>query len=208
MSTSETVFRLAALACFLTAILISFYYRIKAQRVGGDRLDRRQEGWLLPVLRLGGLALWGAVIAYLINPGWMAWGQLELPAWSRWAGAAGCLTGIALTAWMFRSLGNNITDTVVTRREHTLVTNGPYRWIRHPLYTFATFTYLNLSLLMASWFTAVMILLAFGLLALRTQKEEQQLLDRFGESYREYMRRTGRFLPRLSGGPTKLAMER
>ena len=209
MSASEPVFRMVALAFFLTGIIISFYHRIKANSAGRDKLDRRQEGWLLlVVLRLGGLVLWASIIAYLINPSWMAWSQLELPAFLRWVGAAGTVTGLALMTWMFRSLGKNITDTVVTRREHSLVTSGPYRWIRHPLYSFGAFTYLNLSLLMASWFIALLIMLAFVLLALRTHKEEEQLLERFGESYREYMRQTGRFLPRLTGRPSKLAAER
>ena len=204
MSASEPVFRMVALACLLTAVIISFYHRLRANRVGGDKLDRRQEGWLLLViLRLGGLVLWTSMIAYLINPGWMAWGELHLPASLRWAGAAGAVTGIALLTWMFRSLGNNITDTVVTRREHSLVTSGPYRWMRHPLYSFATFTFLSLSLVMASWIVALLILLAFVLLALRTSKEEEQLIERYGDSYREYIRQTGRFLPRLAKRASK-----
>jgi protein-S-isoprenylcysteine O-methyltransferase Ste14 len=108
---------------------------------------------------------------------------------------------------MFRSLGNNITDTVATRRNHSLVTSGPYRWIRHPLYTFAAFTYLNLSLLMASWVTGLMIVVAFGLLAMRTPKEEAKLVERFGEAYLDYINHTGRFLPRLLSRQNKLTLE-
>ena len=42
--------------------------------------------------------------------------------------------GGCLIVWAFRSLGPNLTDTVVTRRHHTLITRGPYRWVRHPFY--------------------------------------------------------------------------
>jgi protein-S-isoprenylcysteine O-methyltransferase Ste14 len=138
----------------------------------------------------------------------MAWGQLQLPDSLRWAGEVGTIAGLGLTTWMFRSLGNNITDTVDTRRDHALVTSGPYRWIRHPLYTFAAFTYFNLSLLMASWITGLMIIVAFGLLAMRTPKEEAKLVERFGDAYLEYMRKTGRFLPRLVGRQDKLTVGR
>ena len=42
--------------------------------------------------------------------------------------------GGSLIVWAFQSLGSNLTDTVVTRRQHTLITHGPYRWVRHPFY--------------------------------------------------------------------------
>jgi protein-S-isoprenylcysteine O-methyltransferase Ste14 len=97
---------------------------------------------------------------------------------------------------MFRS-GKNITDTVVTRRAPA-GHHGPYRWIRHPLYTFGTLFFLGLGLIAASWLILLMACLAFYLLSLRTPKEEAQLLARFGEEYAAYMQQTGRYLPRLS----------
>jgi len=57
-----------------------------------------------------------------------------------------------LLVWMFRTLGRNLTDTVVTRKEHTLVTTGPYRWIRHPFYTSAGLLGVANSLAAANWF--------------------------------------------------------
>ena len=110
--------------------------------------------------------------------------------------------GLALIAglvvvWMFRTLGRNLTDTVVTRKQHTLVTNGPYRWVRHPLYTLAALLGIASSLAAANWFFIVAGGLVFLLLAIRTRKEEENLLARFGDDYRTYMQRTGRFVPRL-----------
>ena len=52
----------------------------------------------------------------------------------RWAGVAIGLPTVAIGSWTFRSLGRNITDTVVTRREHALITSGPYRYVRHPFH--------------------------------------------------------------------------
>jgi len=42
--------------------------------------------------------------------------------------------GGGLLIWTLRTLGANLTDTVITRKEHTLVTSGPYRWVPHPFY--------------------------------------------------------------------------
>jgi protein-S-isoprenylcysteine O-methyltransferase Ste14 len=104
---------------------------------------------------------------------------------------------IAAASWAQSSLGSNVTKTVVTKEEHTLVTAGPYRWIRHPLYTIGVLFFVALSLISANWyFGAVMLLGAVPLFA-RTRQEEAMLIARFGDQYREYMKRTGRFLPRL-----------
>jgi protein-S-isoprenylcysteine O-methyltransferase Ste14 len=87
---------------------------------------------------------------------------------------------------------------VVTRREHTLVTDGPYRWVRHPFYDAVGLSVLANSLVAANWFLFLTGGLLFLLLIVRTRTEEERLLARFGDSYRAYMKRTGRFLPRVA----------
>ena len=69
--------------------------------------------------------------------------------------------------------------------------------MRHPLYTVGLISFIGFSLLSANWFTFLMLLLAFIVIAIRTPIEEQRLIDRFGEEYVAYMQRTGRFLPRI-----------
>lgn len=195
---NETIFRLIFILLFLSGTSISLYYRRKAQQNSNDDISLREEGLLIMVvLRLAGLAMWASVFAYMINPAWLSWARLPLPVWLRWTGVVLGLISWVLVVWMFRSLGNNITPTVVTRKEHTLVTGGPYRWIRHPLYTFATLFYISLSLIAAIWLIPLMALIVFPILAIRTTKEEQKLVERFGEQYEHYKQRTGRFLPRL-----------
>jgi protein-S-isoprenylcysteine O-methyltransferase Ste14 len=139
-------------------------------------------------------------IAYMINPAWMAWSPVPLPAWLRWTEAALAPVGAALLVWTFRALGPNLTDTVVTRRSHTLVTRGPYRFIRHPLYDAAAVLAVAMSLMMANWFTLVTGASAVVLLAVRSRTEEDKLLARFGDSYRAYCSQTGRFVPRIARG--------
>ena len=67
------------------------------------------------------------LVAFLIDPSWMAWASFQLPNWARWCGVGLAGGAGALLIWTFRSLGHNLTDTVVTRRNATLVTHGPYR---------------------------------------------------------------------------------
>jgi protein-S-isoprenylcysteine O-methyltransferase Ste14 len=196
--TQEVLFRLILTGLFLIAITTSAYFRRRANLSSRETISRQEEGkFLLVTLRAGGLLLWLSIIIYLINPAWMSWASITLPIWLRWSGVAGGLLSVALLVWMFSSLGRNITDTVAIRRDHSLVTHGPYRWIRHPLYSFGTLFILSFGVVAGNWFIAVMSFAAFILLALRTPIEEAKLLDRFGEEYKEYLRRTGRFLPRL-----------
>lgn len=103
---------------------------------------------------------------------------------------------VPLIYWVFSSLGKNITSTVAIRKDHALVMHGPYRWVRHPLYTVGFLAFVGFSLLAANWFIFAMLLLGYPVLILRTFTEEANLVARFGDEYRDYMRRTGRFLPR------------
>ena len=195
----DDLFRYLLLAGFLIVLCIGAVHRLKART--GEPLDRRQEGlFVLVVLRLCGLAGWVGTMAYLLNPASLRFTALPLPDRLRWAGVAlGCLTGLLLF-WTLRSLGRNLTDTVVTRKEHALVTTGPYRWVRHPFYICAALLVITATLVSANAFFLVPGGLVLLLLARRTRIEERNLLNRFGDDYRKYMERTGRLFPRLQSG--------
>jgi protein-S-isoprenylcysteine O-methyltransferase Ste14 len=193
----DQIFRMVLVVGYLTIVPAGLYYRIRSQATR-ERLDRWQEGpFILFTLRPVGLASMIGIIAFMIDPLWMAWSSVPLPRSVRWAGAVSGGVAGGLLIWAFHSLGPNLTDTVVTRKAHTLVTRGPYRWVRHPFYDAVALFVLANALLTANWFIFVTGALAFALIVARTRKEEENLLLRFGESYGAYMRRTGRFLPRL-----------
>jgi protein-S-isoprenylcysteine O-methyltransferase Ste14 len=198
---SELIFQLGGIVIFLSALSISAHYRRKAAQAGNERISKREEGLLvLILLRLAGLGIWFGTLAYLLNPAWMRWSQIDLPMAWRWAGVALALAMLPFIYWLFSSLGNNITDTVAIRKGHTLVTRGPYRWMRHPLYTFGALLFVGFSLIAANGFIAAAGLLGFVMLAIRTPNEEAHLIEKFGDEYRAYMRRTARYLPRLTRG--------
>ena len=197
----DDVFRPFVIAGFVIIVGIVLPFRIKSQSTG-EKLDRTQEGIATMIaLRLAGLALWGGVIAFMISPTSMAWSSLPLPAWLRWTGVAMSVATIPLLVWTLRSLGPNLTDTVVTRQTHTLTTGGPYRWVRHPFYGCMALFTVSTGLMASNWFVLLAGVVGFTLLALRSQTEEAKLLERFGEPYRDYRSRTGRFLPRARRAP-------
>jgi protein-S-isoprenylcysteine O-methyltransferase Ste14 len=193
----DQIFRAVLIVVLFVALPIGIYHRLKSQATH-EKLDRRQEGlFILVTLRPMGLAFWLGLIAWMINPGWLAWASVSLPIWMRWTGVGVIAIACALLIWTFRCLGTNLTDTVVTRRTHTLVLHGPYRWIRHPFYDSAALFAMAISLIAANWFLLLTGVLVFCLLLIRTRVEEENLVARFGDSYRRYMAQTGRFLPRI-----------
>jgi protein-S-isoprenylcysteine O-methyltransferase Ste14 len=135
-------------------------------------------------------------LAFLIQPRWVDFARADAPPWLRLTGVPVGFAGVALFWWMFHHLGLNVTSTSMPRRDATLVSSGPYRWIRHPMYSAALILIAATTLLTANVVVMIGGIAMFMLLAARSSVEEQRLVAKFGEAYRVYQRRTGRFLPR------------
>lgn len=197
----ELPFRIALVVVFAFTMAVTVYHRRRAA-ASGEKVSRRSEGYLFAItLRAVALVLMIATIAYLVHPPTVAWAAMPIPISLRVFGVA---TGLACSGLMYgtlAALGKNLTDTVDTRASATLVTDGPYRWVRHPFYVTTALVMASATLISASALIGLLSVVVLTLLAIRTPKEEQKLAERFGESYHEYARRTGRFLPRWPRWP-------
>ncbi len=179
----------------LVILPVGLYFRFRSDT--GEKLDRWQEGlWILVGLGVLALVYLVGLIVFLIEPAWMGWSALPLPSVLRWLGVGIGICAGSLLRWSFRSLGPNLTDTVVTRNEAYLVTEGPYRWVRHPFYVAFALALIAITLITGNAMLAVTGLAIFRVLVARTSIEERKLIERFGREYEDYMRRTGRFVPR------------
>ena len=121
-----------------------------------------------------------------------------LPDWLRWIGVV-LFAGAAVLLWKtHQDLGRNWTPTLGLREEHTLVTEGIFKYIRHPMYSAHLLWAVALPLILTNWIAGFSFLVAqIPQYLLRIREEEGMMLDQFGEVYQEYMDRTGRFLPKL-----------
>ena len=195
---NENIFRILAALILFTGTGISTYFRLKADKETGEKIPRKVDGSaMMNIIRFGGLILWLSPIVYLVNPNLMDWSKIGLPESARWLGVGigvFCAFGIY---WLFSSIGSGISPTSATRKEHKLVTHGIYHWIRHPLYTIGSSFIISFGMMADNWFIAAFGVLAFTLMAVRTPKEEENLIEKFGDEYREYMKHTGRFLPKI-----------
>lgn len=195
---TEITFRLLAFSILFVTFAISGYFRRKANITSDEPIDYSEEDQRHFRLRsLGALLFYGSMLAYLIYPPLIAWAQVELALWLRWGALVVMAAMVPAFYWLFSSLGKNVTPTVKIRAEHELVTYGPYRYVRHPLYTLGFINFIAFTLLAANWFMLLTALLTFWVLLQRTPQEEAKLLERFGDQYRLYMQRTGRYLPKL-----------
>jgi protein-S-isoprenylcysteine O-methyltransferase Ste14 len=197
---NDSIFRILLAVILFTGVGISITYRRKADKESGEKVSKQDEDkQLFLALRLGGLVLWLSPIAYVVNPAWMVWSKIGLADSMRWTGVGLGVICVGLISWLFSSIGAGITPTVATRTEHKLVKHGPYRWVRHPLYTIGTSFIISLGLMADNWFILAAAVIAFLLLVKRTPNEETHLIEKFGDEYRNYMKTTGAFLPNLLG---------
>ena len=194
---NEQVFRYILILGLVIVLPIGFFHRFRSQSTG-EKLDRRQEGlFILVTLRpIGALRMLG-ILCYVINPQWMSWSTITIPFWLRCTGVAIGIVSGTLVIIVFRTIGRNITDTVVTRKVHILITHGPYRWVRHPFYVAFFGVIVADSLVTANWFLGLTGVVCALLIIRRTTIEENKLIERFGDDYRAYREKTGKFFPRI-----------
>jgi protein-S-isoprenylcysteine O-methyltransferase Ste14 len=194
----DLIFRLALLLVLAAFVINRAYYTKKYGRSASDaRQAREGEPRQLIVAALNLFALLATGI-YLLNPIWLAWASLEFPAWLRESGFALALAGFALLRWAHSALARNWSDQPRLLAGQTLTIEGPYHWIRHPIYT-AFLLILSAPLfLSANWLLGSLWIVSTVLEILsRVRYEEGLMLDRFGDDYTNYANRTGRLLPRL-----------
>lgn len=192
------MFQLFALITFVGSISISAYHRRKAREEAGA-INRSDEGALFVIGRLLiALPLFGGTILYIINPAWMAWGSFSADIWLRWLGVGMGLLTIPAVHLVLRSLGKNVSETVLTKNRQELVKEGPYQWIRHPLYATGIMLFTAIGLTAANWFILLFTGLALaGVRLVIIPREEKELEARFGQDYTQYIRESGALIPRI-----------
>lgn len=198
-------FRLALLLILMAGVIASGAMRKRADRAGGVVPRSADEPWVGLALKVGGLTVYGSLLAWILYPPVIGWAGVALPDALRWLGAGLMVLGVATGLWALRHLGRNVTPTAVPRPDAELVTTGPYRWVRHPLYSSGLLTLPGAALLAANLLVLVAGAATYAVLLYRTRREETELVRRFGERYVDYRARTGMILPRVGRSGTAVS---
>ena len=129
---------------------------------------------------------------------WIDRFYLGFPDWLRWVGAVLFLSGVGLYIWVYWALSHPGNAQRGSQQAASFVSHGPYRRVRHPMYLAMIVMTIGMFLLSSNLIVGLPYLIAVILMYIYfVDSEERQLVERFGESYSEYMRKTGRLFPHL-----------
>jgi protein-S-isoprenylcysteine O-methyltransferase Ste14 len=191
-------FRILVPLVFVSYYAHRFYFVGRVRHPPGSVLRQPPE----PGAPIVGVLLLAVVVTstavYGFAPARMRWASLPMPEWIRWTGLGLACVAFALLGWAQSVLGRNWSIRVQVLKEHELVVTGPYRWVRHPMYSAGLLTNLSVLLLSANWLVGgSWLAMHVWQFAGRIPLEEDLMVQQIGDAYREYMRTTGRLVPRI-----------
>jgi protein-S-isoprenylcysteine O-methyltransferase Ste14 len=198
---NEGALRVAFWALLGLMVFMRTWFTIRARRAGErllpDRIAIQREGWRIFAIRLVGFLLVVAlIVGSVYNRTWLSALDLPLPFWVREAAIASGLAGVGLCTWTHVALGRLWSAQLQLRANHHLITAGPYARIRHPMYTAIPVWMASLGIVAANWIPIILSVGVATILVARVPREEKMMIEQFGDEYREYLGRTGRFLPK------------
>ena len=193
LSPFETTYLLG----LIIATLIRTGYGMQFRR--SAILQRKKEHPLVFI----GMALWGiALFLPLVSmfTSWLDFADYRIPApLDRAVGVLGIVIFVAGLWLLWRShvdLARNFSPSLFIRQQHALVTHGVFKYIRHPMYLSFWCWAIGQALLIPNWLAGPLGIVAFfPIYLLRVNREEQQLIEYFGNAYRDYQKITGRLFP-------------
>lgn len=180
--------------CFVVFYRIRGIYmnRTKKEKKTVRRMDGMEKALLFAMFP-GTFLL---PLLYLLTP-LLSFADYTLPAWLPWIGAVMMIASLWLFWRSHADLGQNWSVSLEVREGHELVTNGVYRAIRHPMYASIWLWAFAQAFLLQNWLAGWSVVPAFAAMYwLRVPREEQLMIEQFGDSYREYMKHTGKVVPR------------
>jgi protein-S-isoprenylcysteine O-methyltransferase Ste14 len=177
----------------ITAVRSAGTTKFRREEVSEDRSSTLDT----VLLALNGVGM--IIPIFYVFSSWFDFADYPLPTWLSWMGVI-LFAGAAVLLWAtHRAMGRNWTPTLGLREDHALVTDGVFHYIRHPMYAAHLLWAVAQPLILTNWIAGFSFLIPqIAQLWLRIGAEEEMMLEEFGEYYREYMKRTGRLIPKLT----------
>ena len=189
MAIFKIVYWLAIIAEMVIRAPISKLQRKEAK---SEQRVSTQEKTLLGLLFL---TMFFIPLAYSTTK-WLDFANYSLPVWAGWLGVVLMVCALLVFWRAHADLGLNWSPSLEIRKEHKLITNGIFEYIRHPMYASQWIWVIAQPLLLQNWIAGLANLLLFIVFYfVRVRAEEKMMLDTFRDEYREYMKRTGAVVP-------------
>jgi protein-S-isoprenylcysteine O-methyltransferase Ste14 len=189
-------------AFFIALVLLEV---IRAPHRARNRRDRHSgqvtasqvQGSETLLLTISFFTLYVLPLVYIFSD-WLSFADYSLPDWFGFVGITLALVAVWVIWRAHADLGKSWSPSLEVTQEQKLITNGIYQHLRHPIYTAMWLFMIAQALLLHNWLAGPVGLVTFlPIYFLRVPREEQMMIDQFGDEYRAYMREVGRFLPRF-----------
>lgn len=191
----ENIWKLSFFVLFIVWSLVRLYYGKKAKTREVNETIRPGFESFLVLLNSIGMCILPLVV--LFTP-WLDRFSMHVPDSVRLLFLVIGFFNVWFFAKIHADLGKNWSPVLEIKQDHTLVKSGIYKKIRHPMYAHIWLWVLGQGFILDNWVVFVYGVAAWGLLYyLRVPKEEEMLINRFGNEYREYMETTGRIIPKI-----------
>ncbi len=162
----------------------------KTEKINSKKTSR--EKFLAFIVAIGMMIV---PMIYVFTP-WLNSFNIGLPDWVRWTGVIVYGFGIILFWWVHKTLGKNWSPVLEIRKDHKLIITGPYKYIRHPMYTVIWIWVLFQGIILSNWAVMIVGILTWSILYfIRLPEEEKLMIEEFEEEYKDYMKRTKKIIP-------------
>ncbi len=163
-------------------------FRVKATAQSESVPSRLSH--LAPLLFAGYLLAAPQVPIVLLNGRFV-----PLAIWPVALGAALTFAGLLFSVWARFELAGNWSDFVQVKHDHELIVGGPYRWVRHPIYTGLILMFVGTALAVGEWRGVVAVAVAAASFWRKLRLEEAVMRRQFGETYAQYAERVPALIP-------------
>ena len=190
----NSLFKIVYIVLFMLTFIVRKIFTVNNSKT--DFIVEKKSSGDIILLVFDGIGM--IVPLVYVFSSWLDFADYYMPNWVGWIGIVLFMDAIILLYFSHAHLGNNWSPVLGIKEKHTLVTHGIYKYIRHPMYAAHILWAVAQILILHNWiagFSFIIVMVPHYLL--RVDKEEKMMLDQFGIEYEEYMKTTGRIIPKL-----------
>ncbi|MHB8132660.1 MAG: protein-S-isoprenylcysteine O-methyltransferase [Anaerolineaceae bacterium] len=186
--------------CYWTAILLEIAIRIPLQKARKKFPRIEQHISRTDTFLLGGLFVTMVLIPLIYTATrWLDFANYHLAGWVGWLGVLLLIGSIVIFARAHLDLKSNWSPSLEIYGKHALITDGIYKYIRHPMYASQWLWVIAQILLLQNWLAGPIDLFFFiPFYILRVRAEEKMMINQFGDGYLNYKKKTGGVIPKLT----------
>lgn len=195
MLTSELTYKYIILATLAISGIIRGYYELRYMRVPLVKIYKGTREKFF--VKFVGFCITGPVLIYVFFD-YLNFAHINFPGILRLIAGILMLFNVFYFLWIHLTLGRNWSPILVISKDQKLITYGPYKSIRHPMYTSIWLHLFCMMFVSGNWIVGTIGILAFGTsYFIRINEEESMMIDEFGEDYINYKKKTRRLIPKL-----------